>query len=55
MENDLSLEQQFELNQCRNAANKMTKEQALDLLIKAKRLLMIKTNVIRSLGGCKCK
>jgi hypothetical protein len=33
----------------KNAAQQMSKEQALDLLVQATRLLMIKTNVIRDL------
>jgi len=33
----------------RDATTEMTKEQALELLIQAQRLLMIKTNVVRQL------
>jgi hypothetical protein len=47
---DLSLEQQFEIKRMSDAAHQMTKEQALDLLIQATRLLMVKTNVVRYLG-----
>ena len=47
---DLTLEQQFEMKRMRDAANQMSLEQALDLLVQASRLLMIKTNVIRDLG-----
>ncbi|CCQ52604.1 NblA/ycf18 family protein [Crocosphaera watsonii WH 8501] len=47
---DLTLEQQFEMKRMRDAANQMSREQALDLLVQASRLLMIKTNVIRDLG-----
>ncbi|MEB3311486.1 MAG: NblA/ycf18 family protein [Snowella sp.] len=46
---DLTLEQQFEIRQMRDAATKMSREQALDLLLQASRLLMIKTNVMRDL------
>ncbi len=46
---DLTLEQQFEIRQMRDAAAKMSREQALDLLLQASRLLMIKTNVMRDL------
>lgn len=45
----LSLEQQFELRRMQDATKEMTKEQALELLIQAQRLLMIKTNVVCSL------
>ena len=47
---DLTLVQQFEMKRMRDAANQMSREQALDLLVQASRLLMIKTNVIRDLG-----
>ena len=40
----------FEMKRMRDAANQMSREQALDLLVQASRLLMIKTNVIRDLG-----
>lgn len=33
----------------RDAAQNMSREQALDLLLQAKRLLMIKTNVLKDL------
>lgn len=46
---DLSLEQQFEMRRIQDAAVAMSREQALDLLVEASRLLMIKTNVIRQL------
>jgi hypothetical protein len=42
---ELSPSQQFELEQMRRASQRMSREQALDLLIQAKRLLAIKTNV----------
>ena len=46
---DLTLEQQFELQDMREAAKNMSREQALELLMQATRLIMIKTNVIQSL------
>lgn len=46
---DLTLEQQFELRQMRDAAMQMSTEDARALLLQASRLLMIKTNVMRSL------
>ena len=47
--NELTLEQQFELKQMKEAAKSMSREQALKLLTQATRLIMIKTNVIQSL------
>ena len=41
---NLTLEQQFEMKRMRDAANQMSREQALDLLMQASRLLMVKTN-----------
>ena len=49
MEN-LTLEQQFEMKRIKDAAKTMSREQALDMLLKASRLLMVKTNVARSLN-----
>lgn len=46
---ELTLEQQFELQNMREAAKNMSREQALELLMQASRLIMIKTNVIQSL------
>lgn len=46
---DLTLEQQFEIRQMQDAVLGMSREQALDLLLQASRLLMIKTNVMRNL------
>ena len=46
---ELTLEQQFELQNMREAAKNMSREQALKLLMQASRLIMIKTNVIQSL------
>ena len=45
----LTLEQQFELRQMAIAAESMSKAQALDLLMHAKRLLLIKSNFLASL------
>ena len=45
----LTLEQQFEMKRIRDAAHQMSREQALDTLIQAQRLLMIKTNIVRNL------
>ncbi|MEB3193059.1 MAG: NblA/ycf18 family protein [Snowella sp.] len=46
---DLTMEQQFEFRRMRDAAQGMSREQALELLLQASRLLMIKTNVLRDL------
>jgi hypothetical protein len=46
---ELTLEQQFEMRRIQDAAIAMNREQALELLIEASRLLMIKTNIIRQL------
>jgi len=46
---ELTLEQQFEFRRMRDAAAQMSREQALELLMQASRLLMIKTNVVRNL------
>jgi len=46
---ELTLEQQFELKQMTEATKNMSREQALELLTQATRLIMIKTNVIQSL------
>lgn len=49
----LTMEQQFEFRRMRDAVKSMSREQALDLLLQASRLLMIKTNVLRELtSGC---
>ncbi len=48
---DLSLEQQFEMKRMRDAASAMSREQALELLMQASRLLMVKTNVVRNLAN----
>lgn len=46
---DLTLEQEFELRQFQDSAQAMSREQAVSLLLKASRLLMIKDNVIKDL------
>jgi len=46
---ELTLEQQFELQKMKEATKNMSREQALELLTQATRLIMIKTNVIQSL------
>ncbi|MGK7877006.1 MAG: NblA/ycf18 family protein [Xenococcaceae cyanobacterium] len=46
---ELTLEQQFQMKLMQKSAKNMSREQALDLLIQASRLLMIKDNVIRQL------
>ncbi len=46
---ELTLEQQFEMKRMQDAAQQMSREQALDMLVQASRLLMIKTNVVRNL------
>lgn len=45
----LTLEQQFEMRRIQDASIAMNREQALELLVEASRLLMIKTNVVRQL------
>lgn len=46
---NLTLEQQFQMKRMQDASKQMSKEQALELLMQAKRLLMVKTNVVRHL------
>ena len=46
---ELTLEQQFEYRRMVDATADITKEQAVELLIQAQRLLMIKSNVVRDL------
>jgi len=46
---ELSLEQQFQIRRMQDAAEGMSREQALDLLLQASRQLMIKDNLIRDL------
>ena len=46
---ELSLEQQFNLKIMQKSIQKMSREEALFLLMDAARLLMIKDNVIKSL------
>ncbi len=46
---ELSLEQQFQMRLVEESLSSMSREQALDLLLQASRLLMVKDNVIRDL------
>jgi Phycobilisome degradation protein nblA len=46
---ELSLEQQFQMRMMEESAHSMTKEQMVETLIQASRLLMVKDNMIRSL------
>ncbi|MBD2653535.1 NblA/ycf18 family protein [Synechocystis salina LEGE 06155] len=46
---DLTIEQMFEFRRMQDAAADISQEQALELLVQASRLLMIKSNVIRDL------
>jgi hypothetical protein len=46
---ELSLEQQFQMRLMEESAQNMSREQALELLIQASRLLMLKDNVIKGL------
>lgn len=46
---ELTMEQQFEFRRLHDAAQGMSRDQALELLVQASRLLMIKTNVLRDL------
>lgn len=48
---ELTLEQQFQMRLMEESAHGMTREQALDLLIEASRLMMIKDNLIKDLMG----
>lgn len=46
---NLTMEQQFQMRLVEQSARNMTREQALELLVDASRLLMVKDNVIRDL------
>lgn len=46
---ELSLEQQFNMRLFEQSAQELSYEQAVELLVQASRLLMLKDNVIRSL------
>ncbi len=46
---DLTIEQEFEFRRMQDATADISREQALDLLLQASRLLMIKSNVLRDL------
>jgi hypothetical protein len=45
----LTLEQQFEMRRMQDEVQNMSREQALELLIQASRLLMLKDNIIKML------
>ncbi|MBF2089392.1 MAG: NblA/ycf18 family protein [Synechococcales cyanobacterium K44_A2020_017] len=46
---ELTIEQQFQMRLMEESAQVMSREQALDLLVQASQLLMVKDNVIRNL------
>jgi len=46
---DLTMEQQFQMRLMEESAKSMSREQALDLLVQASQLLMVKDNVIKNL------
>lgn len=46
---ELTIEQQFQMRLMEESAQNMSREQALDLLVQASQLLMVKDNVIRNL------
>ena len=46
----LTMEQRFELRRMRDAAETMSREQALELLKNATRLLMVKNNVLQAIA-----
>jgi hypothetical protein len=46
---ELTLEQQFEIRRMQLEVQGMSREQALDLLMQASRLLMLKDNIVRHL------
>ncbi|MEB3161205.1 MAG: NblA/ycf18 family protein [Synechocystis sp.] len=46
---ELTMEQQFEFRRMQDATADISREQALELLVQASRLLMIKSNVVRDL------
>jgi hypothetical protein len=46
---DLTMEQQFQMRLMEESAKAMSREQALDLLVQASQLLMVKDNVIKNL------
>jgi hypothetical protein len=48
---DLTIEQLFEFRRMQDATAEISREQALELLVQASRLLMIKSNVVRDLMG----
>lgn len=46
---ELSLEQQFQMKLIEESTQKMSREETINLLIQASRLLMLKDNIIRNL------
>jgi len=46
---ELSLEQQFQMRLVEQSTQAMSREQAVELLVEASKLLMLKDNVIRDL------
>ncbi|MBD2460716.1 NblA/ycf18 family protein [Oscillatoria sp. FACHB-1407] len=46
---ELTLEQQFEMRRMQDEVKGLSHEQALNLLVQASRLLMLKDNIIRNL------
>lgn len=46
---NLTLEQQFEMQKFRSAAQQLSREQALDLLLQANKMLMVKNNILKDL------
>ena len=46
---ELTLEQQFKMRLVEESAQNMSREQAMELLLEASRLLMVKDNVIKDL------
>ncbi|MFP4009942.1 MAG: NblA/ycf18 family protein [Spirulinaceae cyanobacterium] len=48
---ELTLEQKFQIQLMEKSAQTMSRDEALDLLLQASRLLMLKDNVIKQLMG----
>lgn len=46
---ELTLEQQFQMRLMAESANNMSRDQMIEALIQASRLLMVKDNVIRNM------
>ena len=51
---NLTLEQQFLMQRMKTEIQHMNREQAVDLLLQASRLLMLKNNLIKSLSQQTC-